>query len=211
MMYSLPYFTENDQQKLIAFMKENAFAIITGSGDQFPVATHIPLEIKADAAGGLVLSGHLMKNTDHHKAFEKNNQVLVIFNGAHCYVSASWYKDPAVASTWNYMTVHVHGKIIFTDEAGTYAAIRSITDKYEGEKSAAAFDHIPEDYKSKLLKAIVGFTIEVSSINNVFKLSQNHDTETRLSIIEALEASKDQQAWAIAAAMKNNLKEEQTK
>ena len=33
----------------------------------------------------------MMKNTDHHKAFAQNENVLVIFTGPHCYVSASWY------------------------------------------------------------------------------------------------------------------------
>jgi len=31
-MYKFPYYTEQDQQKVIDFMKENAFALITGMG-----------------------------------------------------------------------------------------------------------------------------------------------------------------------------------
>ena len=92
-------------------MKENSFAVITGFGEQYPVATHIPLEIEINEDGKIFLNGHLMKNTDHHKAFENNENVLVIFNGPHTYVSASWYENPQVASTWNYMAVHAKGKI----------------------------------------------------------------------------------------------------
>lgn len=201
-MYKLPYFTEEDGEKVLTFMKENSFAVITGFGEQYPVATHIPLEIEVQEDGSIIFSGHLMKNTDHHKAFEKNENVLVIFNGPHTYVSANWYKTPQVASTWNYVTVHAKGKIKFTDEEGTHKAIRAITNKYEGTETAASFHHLPQEYITRLIKAIVGFTIEVDSFDNVYKLSQNHGEETRHSIINHLQKRGDAQSGAVAEEMR---------
>src|SRR5688572_27065305 len=110
-MYKLPYFTEQDHKKVMAFMKANYFVVITGMGDEYPVATHIPVEITEEPDGTILLAGHLMKGTDHHKVFGKNDKVLVIFNGPHTYVSASWYTNPLSGSTWNYMTVHAKGTI----------------------------------------------------------------------------------------------------
>ena len=115
-MYKLPYFTEEDPEKVLAFMKEYPFAVVTGNGNEYPVASHLPVNIEIRESGKIFLTGHLMKNTDHHKAFEQHENVLVIFNGPHTYISASWYATPAVASTWNYITVHAKGKIKFTDE-----------------------------------------------------------------------------------------------
>ncbi len=205
-MYKLPYFTEADQEKVLAFMKENAFAVVTGFGDEYPVASHLPLNV--DIRGDKIfLTGHLMKNTDHHKAFEKNENVLVVFNGPHTYVSASWYDKPDVASTWNYITVHAKGKISFTDEAGTYKAINDITDKYEGKHTAAAFDKLPKEYVERLVKAIVGFEIEVMSFDNVFKLSQNHGATTRESITKHLMERGDEQSREVAKEMEKRLGE----
>ena len=184
-MYKLKYFTEEDNEKVIAFMKEYSFAVITGIGEEFPVATHVPLEIK-QVDGKLLFTGHIMKNSDHHKTFLKNENVLVIFNGPHCHVSASWYTPPNVASTWNYITVHAKGIINFGDEAYTRKIVEALTNKYESPDSEAAFNNLPVEYIDRLVKAIVGFTIEVESFDNVFKLSQNHDEETRQSIIEHL-------------------------
>lgn len=200
-MYKLPYFTEADQVKVIDFMKENSFAVITGFGDQYPVASHIPLAVEVQEDGKIILYGHLMKKTDHHIAFEKNENVLVIFNGPHTYVSASWYSDPQSASTWNYMTVHAKGKIKFTDEEGTYNAIKAITNKYEGTESAASFDQLPKEYIMKMIGAIVGFSIEVESFDNVFKLSQNHEAANRHSIAAHLHGRGDEHSEAIAAEM----------
>ena len=196
-MYKLPYFTEEDREKVIAFMKENSFAVITGFGEEYPVASHIPLNVEI-IDEKMFLTGHLMKNTDHHKAFEKNDHVLVVFNGPHTYVSASWYNKPAEASTWNYITVHAKGKIRFTDEEGTYKAINYITNKYEGLETMASFDKLPKEYVERLMKAIVGFEIEVTSVENVFKLSQNHGASTRISIIDHLKKRGDENSRAIA-------------
>src|ERR1035437_4998997 len=203
-MYKLQYFTEEDNEKVISFMKENSFAFLTGIGDEYPVATQVPLDIKIEN-DKIFLTGHMMKNTDHHKAFLKNENVLVIFNGPHCYVSASWYSNPNVASTWNYMTVHAKGKIRFGDEAQTKKIVEGLTNKYEKPDSPAAFSKLSNEYVDRLVKAIIAFTIEVETLDNVFKLSQNHDEETRQSIIEHLRKNGSDNEKAIAEEMEQRL------
>ena len=204
-MYRFPYYTEEDLAKVIAFMKKNSFAMITGFGEQYPVATHIPLEVEVQEDGRIFLSGHMMKKTDHHLAFEKNNNVLVIFNGSHAHISASWYTNPVMGSTWNYMVVHANGLLKFKDEQGTYNAVKDITNKYEGPESAAAFDKLPKEYVDHMVKAIVGFTIEVEKLDNVFKLSQNRDEESQKNIIEQLRKRGDANSEMIAEEMDRRL------
>ena len=203
-MYRFSYYTEQDQAAVIAFMKEISLATITGIGEQYPVATHIPLEVESKD-GKLFLSGHLMRKTDHHLAFEKNENVLVIFNGPHCHISASWYTDPVMGSTWNYMVVHAKGKIRFKDEAGTYNAVKDITNKYEAPESAAAFNKLSQEYVDGMVKAIVGFTIEVEVLDNVFKLSQNRDKDSKLNIIEQLNKRGDGNSKRIAAEIEKRI------
>ncbi len=203
-MYKLPYFTEQDSEKVIAFIKANYFAVITGRGERYPVATHIPLEIRQEG-DKLIFSGHLMKNSDHHKAFVKDDHVLVVFNGPHTYVSASWYTKPASASTWNYMTVHAKGSIKFGDETSTHEAVRKLTNRYEPDESPAAFDNLAPDYVARLVQAIVSFDIEVEELDNVFKLSQNHDKATQESIAKHLSEKSDDDSRTIAQEIFNRL------
>jgi transcriptional regulator len=204
-MYKFPYYTEADTEKVIAFMKKTSFASIIGHGDLYPAATHIPLEVEIAEDGKIFLSGHLMKKTDHHIAFTKNENVLVIFNGPHAHISASWYTNPVMGSTWNYMVVHAKGKIRFKDEQGTYEAVKAITNKYESAESVASFDKLPQEYVDGMVKAIVGFTIEVESIENTFKLSQNRDEASQRNIIEQLRKRTDRNAAAIADEMEKRL------
>lgn len=203
-MYKFSHYTEQDQQKVIDFMKENTFAFITGMGEDYPVATQIPLAIKIKD-GKIFLEGHMMKKTDHHLAFEKNNSVLVLFTGPHCFVNANWYTDPQMGSTWNYMTVHAKGKITFMDEEGTRNAVKAVSDKYAGTTSESAFDNLPKEYINHMVKAILGFTIEVETFENVFKLSQNRDVASQKNIIEQLKKRGDANSAAIAHEMENRL------
>lgn len=203
-MYKFSHYTEQDQQKVIDFMKENTFALITGMGEDYPVATQIPLAIKIKD-GKIFLEGHMMKKTDHHLAFEKNNSVLVLFTGPHCFVNANWYTDPQMGSTWNYMTVHAKGKITFMDEEGTRNAVKAVSDKYAGTTSESAFDNLPKEYINHMVKAILGFTIEVETFENVFKLSQNRDVASQKNIIEQLKKRGDANSAAIALEMENRL------
>ncbi len=185
-------------------MKQNAFALLTGLGEQYPVATQIPLTI-IEKEGKIFLEGHMMRKTDHHLAFEKNNNVLVLFTGPHCYVTANWYTNPSMGSTWNYMTVHAKGKINFMDEEGTRQAVKKLSDHYTGMQNASAFDYLPKEYIDHMVKGIVGFSIEVESIDNVFKLSQNRDEASQKNIIEQLKKRGDYNSAAIAAEMEKRL------
>lgn len=185
-MYKMPYYTEQDRESIISFMKQHCFAFVTGIGSKHPVATQLPLEI-IEEGEKLYLSGHLMRKTDHHLAFEKNKHVLVIFYSPHAFINANWYANPGQGSTVNYISVHAKGQILFLDEAGTRAAVEEVTNRHIGKGSAASYENIPEDYIASMVKAIVGFRIEVSSLQNVFKLSQNRSPGDYANIIEELE------------------------
>jgi transcriptional regulator len=202
-MYNLPYFKEQDQHVVSDFIHQHPFAFITGCDENNkPVATQIPVFIE-EREGKLFLSGHIMKSQDHHKAFEKNPNVLCVFTGHHAYVSATWYDDPHQASTWNYMSVHVKGKLKFLDEQALIDVLRKTTLHFEknNKESTTVFDNLSTEYTSRLMKAIVAFEVEVETIDNVFKLSQNRDKKTYHNIIEKL-SEHDSDSKTIAEEMK---------
>ena len=188
-MYNLPYYKEKDHQVLIEFMKQHSFAILIGSSDNIPAATQIPILIE-EREGKIFLKGHFMRNTDHHKAFEANANALCIFTGPHSYVSASLYTNQQTASTWNYMSVHVRGKIKFIGEDKLMEMLEELTAHFEGEHSPSSYVHLPVEYVEKLSKAIIGFEIEAKEIDGVFKLSQNRDEKSYDNIVSHLKSSE---------------------
>jgi transcriptional regulator len=188
-MYNFSYFKEKDKKTMLDFIEENPFAFMTGSflsGAQ--VATQIPVLLE-ERNGELYLQGHIMRNTDHHKAFAENPRALLVFTGPSCYVSASWYSNPQIGSTWNYMSIHVAGQVSFMSNEDLIAFMRKLTLKFEkgNTQSLTFFDNLPENFLNKMMPAIVGFEIKAEKLENVFKLSQNRDEKSYVNIISKLE------------------------
>ncbi|MBB1284269.1 FMN-binding negative transcriptional regulator [Flavisolibacter sp. BT320] len=202
-MYNLPYYKEKDKAVVLDFIHQHPFAFLAGCNkEQKPVATQIPVFIE-ERDGSLFLSGHMMRNTDHHKAFAENPAVLCVFTGPHSYVSATWYSNPHQASTWNYMSVHVKGEMRFLGEEVLVEVLQKTSLHFEkyNHQSSTAYDNLPEDYRNRLLHAIVAFEVEVQEIDHVFKLSQNRDEESYHNIIEKLD-SQEGEAAQVATEMK---------
>jgi transcriptional regulator len=205
-MYDLPEFKEPDAAVITQFMHDNPFIFLAGSDENNqPVATQVPVFVD-ERDGVLFLTGHIMKNTDHHKAFRNNSKVLAVFTApAHTYVSASWYEDKRQGSTWNYMTVQAKGELKFLDEQSLLGILQRTTDFFENNPSSGSnFKDLPEEYVQRLVKAIVAIEIEVKDIRHVFKLSQNRDAKSYRNIISKLD-EKDAGAQYIAAEMKKRL------
>jgi transcriptional regulator len=202
-MYNFSYFKEKDKQTILDFIEENPFAFMTGSSSSgVPVASQIPILIE-ERNGELFLQGHIMRNTDHHKAFSENPSALLVFTGPSCYVSASWYSNPKIGSTWNYMSVHVGGQIRFMSNDDLIQFMRKLTLKFENgnTQSPTFYDNLPDQFLNKMMPAIVGFEIKAEKMENVFKLSQNRDEKSYLNIISKLEEQGGSSAL-IAAEMK---------
>ncbi|MCU0432153.1 MAG: FMN-binding negative transcriptional regulator [Bacteroidia bacterium] len=202
-MYNFSYFKEKDRQIILDFIEENPFAFLTGStmsGKQ--VATQIPVLMEV-REGELFLQGHIMRNTDHHKAFSENPYSLIVFTGPSTYVSASWYTNPQIGSTWNYMSVHVQGQMSFMSDEALIEFMRKLTLKFEkgNTGSQTIYDNLPDTFLSKMMPAIVGFEIKAEKLENVFKLSQNRDEKSYLNIIAKLEEQGGNSAL-IAAEMR---------
>lgn len=207
-MYDLPYHKEKNPQVIREFVDQHPFAFLTGcDSENKPVATQVPIFIE-DQDGKKILRGHIMKNTDHHKAFLHNNNVLAVFTGHHTYVSATWYSNPYLASTWNYMSVHVKGIIRFLDDDALEDVLRKTTLHFENynQQSPTIFDNLPLEFKQKVMKAIVAFEIEVIEMDSVFKLSQDRNSESYHNIKEKLK-QQGEDGQVIAAEMEKRTKE----
>lgn len=203
-MYKATYFSDASESQLYSFIQEHNFVLVTGMGPQGPVATQVPVLVSR-SEGSILLEGHFMKNSDHHLAFSEDPRALVVFTGPHCYVSASWYTNPQIASTWNYMTVHARGSLELLDESASKDILRELTDHYEPAGSKASYQALSPDYVDRMAKAIIGFKIRVESLDHVFKLSQNRDLESRRKIVAELSLKNDPLALAIAREMEKRL------
>lgn len=187
-------------------MKSNPFALLITAHEHRPLATHIPLEIREEE-GKIYATGHIAYGNKQKKTLENNRDVLLIFQGPHAYVSSSWYEGEEVP-TWDYLAVHAYGtaRVLTWDELK--AALDSMLTRYESHReNGRVWDTFDPELLESEMKGIVGFEIEINSIEAAAKMSQNRNNTDYKSIVTELEKSDDQGESQVAEWMREQRKE----
>ena len=189
------------RSRIFDFIRKNSFAVLVSSNNNVPTATHIPIELAFDAQNNPILRGHVARANPHWQLWQQPSPALVIFTGAHSYISSSWYEKQNV-STWNYLAVHVSGEIRIVDDETLYESLKDLTNKYEKHQDTPLyFEQLGETEIRKQMRGIVGFEITVTNIEAKAKLSQNRNDKDYKHIVEKLNKTDDFQAHEIADEM----------
>ena len=177
-LYVPKHFRIDDRAELLAFVEKYAFGTLVSSGPDGLHVSHIPFVVDRGDDGSA-------------------QQVVAIFQGPHAYVSPTWYATHPSVPTWNYAVVHVHGKARLMDEAGLHDLLMRLSATYEAPNAKPwRMSELPADYVSTMLKAIVGFEIEIERLEGKFKLSQNRPAEVP-RVVAALEKGGEPELAAL--------------
>lgn len=202
-MYIPAYFKIEDENVMFDVMEKYSFATLFSQHNDQPYATHLPLTIDRE---NKVMYGHFARPNKQWQDAQ-NQLILTVFQGPHCYVSPSWYETKETVPTWNYVAVHVYGKMEIIDEPSViHESFEKMIDKYEKESSSYCLNEVDSGLIAGMMKGIVAFKIHISKMEGKAKLSQNHPVERRQRVIEQLEASLDQEEQRIAQLMKKAMK-----
>ena len=201
-MYAPSHYSVKDQDQLLSFIKEFPFAVFILKEEEFPLATHIPMEVVMEG-DKLFLYGHISSMNPQAIFIGKEEvKAMAVFSAGHSYVSSSWYSHPNV-STWNYRAVHVSGNLFELSFDEFKAHLYRMQNTYEkGQEKPALAENLPDGLFEKFIKAIRGFKIEVVKMEGAWKLSQNRNEKDHQAIIDELQKSEDAGAQEIAKEMK---------
>jgi transcriptional regulator len=202
-MYIPKLYREEDREKILEFLKQNNFpALVTYDGEK-PIATHLPVEVREMEGGTLTIFGHMSRANPQWKSFGEQ-EVLLIFQGAHTYISPRWY-DHVNVPTWNYMMVHLYGKVRLVEGDELYSLLRRLVKNHEIQTSYS-LEGLPQDFVQKEMGGVVGFAVEVTRVDAGYKLSQNRNDSDHENIIRELERREDDNSVGVAKAMRERRK-----
>ncbi len=197
-MYIPKYYREEDRQRILAFLKQNNFAALVTFDGEKPIATHTPVEV-VESENGWMIYGHLSRANPQKKTFD-GQEALLIFQGAHTYISARWYTEVDVP-TWDYMIVHVYGRAREIQGDELYSVLSRLVERHEAATSYR-LEGLPQDMVRKEIKGVFGFVMQVTRIDAGYKLSQGKTEEERGSIVSELEQRGDEYSREIAEAIR---------
>jgi transcriptional regulator len=199
-MYTPDLYKNENQEEIRTFLKENSFGILINQTNGKLCATHIPMELGINAEGKEILEGHISKLNPQAEGFASNDQVLAVFSGPHSYISSSWY-DHENVPTWNYIAVHVYGRIKIVDYDTSVDQLKKLVDKYEANSVNPIRVENLSDKTMREARGIFGLEIEIDEIQATKKLSQNRDDHNYKNIISELEKTENPQSIAVAKEM----------
>ncbi|AKI92832.1 FMN-binding negative transcriptional regulator [Bacillus subtilis] len=206
-MYIPKYYKITNINEIWDFVKENSFGTIVTTRKGKPIATHLPLQLVQEG-DTYFITGHIAYGNPQWRTFETSEDVLVMFQGPHAYISSSWYKQENVP-TWNYQAVHVYGTASILNEEELKQDLTSLLQKYEKHReNPVLWDRLSPQLLEQELKGIVGFKIRVQEIQAANKLSQNRNEEDYQNIVNKLYEEKDINSQQMAQLMESKFKKE---
>jgi len=209
-MYTPASFREERPDVLHGLITAHPLGALVHQDEHGLTADHLPFEIAAptpEAPFG-TLRAHVARANPVWKTAGAQQEVLVIFQGPHAYITPAWYAEKQesgkVVPTYNYALVHAHGPLRVIDERDWLLdLVTRLTSQHEAQHARPwAVSDAPADYIDKLLKAIVGIEIPLTRLTGKWKLGQNRSQQDQSRMAAGLAASDmPAAAQALAALM----------
>lgn len=204
-MYIPKHFKINDFEEIRKFVQQNSFGTLVTTKKGKPIATHLPMQlIKEDE--DFYITGHMAYGNPQWRTFEASDDVLVMFQGPHAYISSSWYEQENVP-TWNYQAVHIYGAAFVLTEEQLKQDLAKLLQKYEHHREhPVLWEELSPSLLEKELKGIVGFKIRIKEVQAAYKMSQNRNEEDYANIIEQLQNEENPDSNQMGDLMEKRLK-----
>jgi len=202
-MYIPKLFREEEEEKILEFLRKNNFPALVSTNGEKLIASHLPVEVHDDGNGKLIIYSHISRANPQWKSFD-GQEVLLIFQGPHTYISARWYNHVNVP-TWNYTNIHVYGRVREIQGEELYSLLSRLVHRHESD-TAYRLETLPQDFVQREMNGVYGFAVDVQRIDAGYKLSQNRNDEDHQNIVAELDKRGDVDSTEIAKAMREQRK-----
>ncbi|MDT0650962.1 FMN-binding negative transcriptional regulator [Autumnicola edwardsiae] len=186
-MYQRDSYKKRDKKFIFEFIKAHPFATFILNGDRL-LATHIPVLAEGNE-DDFVLFAHIAYNSEQYQYLKDGAEALLIFQGAHAYVSSSWYKETDI-STWDYSAVHINVNLKIQTNQELEESLEKLIAHFEKDQANPIFyKDLPKKMLQDHLPLITGFWCEPVKIEAIAKLHQGSEKDDLKSVTKHLQES----------------------
>lgn len=187
-MYPSPHYQELDRKKLISVIQNFPLGMLVTVYDNKPLITHIPFIYHTETK---TLVAHIDKNNPQYNTLQEGTEATVIFKGPDCYISPSIYESQDQLPTWNYIAVHITGKIhLINDAEIAKNSMIAMTKFLEGSEQRFVLQK-DNPKMDRFVNYIQTFEIEITKWEGKFKLSQDKNKADQENTRSALKAKTE--------------------
>lgn len=186
-MHPNPIYRTDEQVKILSFATERGFGTLALNGAAGPLISHVPFVID----GGTVARLHLMRSNPIARALAEGSAGAVLaVNGPDSYISPDWYQMVDQVPTWNYVAVHLRGRLKLAPEGDLRAYVEQLSAAFEARlapKTPWTLSKTSGDVTARLMRMILPVELEIESTDGTWKLAQNKPKEARHAAADHLE------------------------
>lgn len=201
-MYQPKRYLKKDPGYILRFIQSHPFATFVLQGERL-LGTHIPVLTEGEP-GNFRLFSHIANHNEQVRYLKDGAEALLIFQGAHAYVSSSWYAEKDI-STWDYSAVHVNVRIKLQSSEELEDSLEKLVEYFEKQQEKPLYYRdIPEQMLKEHLPLITGFWCEPFKIEAVAKLHQGTGREDVAAVTAKLRSGN-----SVEAEVANQIEREQ--
>jgi transcriptional regulator len=203
-----PYHASEDPEVVRQLIQQHPWGTLVSSNDGQLVASHYPV-ILDDEADELTVLTHVGRPDDKVHGFG-DQEVLLIVQGRHGYISPSWYAPGAIrAPTWNFSTAHCYGVPQLLGAEENLAVLARLVAHFEQYVEQPML--LDLDWGRPIARGTVGIRLPITRFVCKIKMSQDKDPVTQRQVMEALRAPGPYQNPELAGDMARVLAAEEPK
>lgn len=205
-MRHTPHFLLHDRDEIRRLVRENPWmTIVSHTAERGIVASHYAFLLDEAASTGeeIVLIGHVGRPDEQAHELGQH-EVLIIVQGAHGYISPSWYAEGDIIPTWNHVTAHLYGTPEVVSDEQNLEALSALTDHFERHVVNPRGLHLDPEYSRRVALGTVGVRVRVTRVDARAKLSQNKPPEVVQRIVAELAGDGPYHHPALAREMRRH-------
>ena len=200
-MHTNPVFRRMPDADSLDFARGRGFGTLILNGDGLPLVSHIPYLL--DETGADL---HLTRSNPITRGLASGETApaLIAVAGPDGYISPDWYGIEGQVPTWNYVAVHLVGRLERRPDDELPALLDRLSDHFEARllpKPVWKSSKLDAEAMARLLRMIVPFRFHLDEVRATWKLGQNKDEAARNAAGEALGRDGFGQETASLAAL----------
>ena len=204
-MHPNQVYRQSGQKEALEFVRDVGFRMLTVNGDPAPIISHVPFVPDGDR---LLL--HLIRSNPMARLDKDTLPAKFVVSGPHGYISPDWYDLEDQVPTWNYIAVHMEGKLERMHEDDLKDVLEKLSDSFErrlAPKPVWKTHKVSDDAMASMMRMLVPFTFLIEGVESTYKLSQNKPSKAILGAADGVSNSLiGSETGALAKHMRKNLK-----
>lgn len=200
-MHPNPVFRGEDRRRHLDFARTRGFGTLAVNADGGPLLAHVPFLLADD---GTSADLHLVRSNPIARA--EPGKAVIAVTGPDGYISPDWYGVADQVPTWNYVAVHLRGRL----DPLPPDTLRDLIDRQSAHfenrlvpKPPWITGKMTPQVLERMMRAILPFRLTIEAVDGTWKLSQNKDDAVRVAAADRVDTGVGVELAALSRLMRD--------